>query len=426
MYYQNGGYQGFPQPDAYGTARRTALLRHKIVKAQAKAKLVGILYLLASIAIAALACLPMLTLDGTAEGNLWVLTFWKPFLQIKSISTFTPQQWISLVVSVFYALILLTVAINLLRSFGKLKWLFKRRPSRLNGYNRNVFAMEDMGKLFSSSFYVLLAFTFLIYLLTKSSGTKLVIAPPYAIVAAGLGIVIHFLCGAVGGSIHLYVVENGMIEEERRKGSVLVPVIRNLIQLGVVGAIAWFMLQTNAIATLLHILVSRNFAAITQNPVASIYPVAHLLVFLCWLVLLKHATGIAEYDRDGAYAAGALVFRSFAFITVLVAGGAVAVQFYLTQQFVRDCLFIALIALLAFVIELILRKYPSDKVEDFEDIEVEDFIDSANAMVPQRYGYPQAGYPAQPFPPYGAPQTGYPQAGYGAPEYDFYYEGIDD
>ena len=405
MYYPQS-YQSVPQTQANGLARRTALLRHKIAKAQAKAKFIGMIYFFAAFAIAALAFLPMLTLDGTGAGALWVVTFWKPFLSLKNFSALTPENYVQLAIAALYALILITVTVNALRCCGKLKWLFKRKPSRLNGYNRNVFAMEDLGKLFSWSFYVLLTVTFFIYLLTKGAGAKIVLAPPYALIAAAVGAFVHFFGGLAGGSIHLYVVYNGMIEEEKRIGTVLIPFIRNLLQFAVVGVIGWFIVQTNAIETLLYVALTRNFATVLQNPLAFAYPIAYLLIFVCWLVLVKHATGIAEYDRDGAYSPRRAVFRVFTFFILLFAAAAVAAQFYVTKQFTRDCLTIDGVALISFIIECILRKYPCEKEEDVEDVAFDNFMDVANVMGMPQYAYPSTGY-------------GYPQAGYGYPQSNF-------
>lgn len=419
-YYQNG-YQNDPR-FAGGSARRTALLRTKIAAAQSRAKTVGIIYLLASIALAALAFLPMLTLNGTAEGNLWVLTFWKPFLYFKDFKSIDGAKISELVVALLYTLILLSVVINVLRSFKKLGWLFKKKPSRLNGYNRNVFAMEDLGKLFSGSFHIIIAFGVLIYLLTKGNGATVSMNPPYAIVAGALALVVHFVCGIAGGSIHLYVVENGMIEEEKRRGFLIVPFVRNLIQFAAVGGICWFMLKTNAIAELASVVVNLDFDAITKDIMAFVPKAAVLLVYLCWLVLLKHATGITEYDRDGRYASGAYNFRIFAFLTLLFAGAAFGIGHFVQKKTVYEYLYVALIALGAFVVEIIFRKYPDNRQEDSEDIEADEFMDTANAMVPAPapYGMPQGyAYPPMTQAPYGYPQA--PQSPYGYPQGDYGY-----
>ena len=104
----------------------------------------GILYLIATVFLAAMAFLPLVY--GTSVGSMWVKNFWKPFLELKNIKTSETAVILNAFVALVYALLLLTVVINVLKSLSKLGRLFKKRASRLNGFNRTVIAMEEIDR----------------------------------------------------------------------------------------------------------------------------------------------------------------------------------------------------------------------------------------------------------------------------------------
>ena len=387
-FYPQNGYQ----PDPEIEARKKALLRERIAYAHSRAKTIGVLYLLATIALAALTFLPMLSVGGSFNGNLWVANFWKPFTYLKNFKGMISDKakFTEFIITVCYLLILLTSVINVVRSFAKLNWLFKKKPSRFNGYNRNVYAMEDLGKIFSGTFYVLFVFTLLIYLV-KDGQAKIVTAPPYAYIALGLWVVVHFVLGLCGGVIPLYGNDRGKLYEEKRRGSLLVPVIRNVLQIGVVGAIGFFMLKTGAFSEIFNEVIVLNFKGMLTNWGTYLSSMLMIAAFLCWLVLLKHATSTTEFDRDGCKAIGMLNFRIFSLLIALLAVGAFAVDFYFYKAYFLNFAYIAGISLVWFIVEVCLRKYP-DNPDNSEEIEVDLLMDRIDAQMtppvqPQYYQY---------------------------------------
>ncbi len=337
------------------TPQNRAAFKRKIENAHARAAVVGILYFLAIIALAVLAFFPMLSIGGV---NLWVLTFWQSFTALKNLQGITFAIILDLTVAVFYALILLTVVCNFLRSVKKLGWLFKRRPSRSNGYNRNVYAMESLGKLFSGSFHTLVAFSFLIYLLSKEPA--IATQPIYLYIALGVGALVHFLGGLIGGGISLFAVEGGMLHEEKRRGCVFVPFLRNLLQIVAVAGVGLFLVRSAQVLKLANILRETEFAGVLGKWRELVAPLAFFLVFVWLLPLIKHATGIAEYDREGFEASGRNTFRAFTFLTFLTAIGGVVAEYLFAGVWCLDGVYIAIVALLSFIIEVCLRKYPDD------------------------------------------------------------------
>ena len=386
-YYQNGY-----QPDPEIEARKKALLRERILHAHTKAKTIGILYLLATIALAALTFLPMLAVGGSFNGKLWVVNFWKPFSFLKNFKGMISDKakFTEFIITVFYLIILLTSVINVVRSFGKLGWLFKKRPSRFNGYNRNVYAMEDLGKIFSGTFYVLFVFTALIYLI-KGGDTKLFAAPPYAYISLGLWVVVHFVLGLFGSTIPLYGNERGKLYEEKRRGSLLVPIIRNVLQIAVVGVLGFFILKTGAIPKIANEMLVLNFKGLIVNWGTWLSAMLIVVAFLCWLILLKHATSTTEFDHEGCRAIGMANFRVFSLLITLLAIGAFIVDYYFFKTYVWNFAYIAGISLVWFIVEVCLRKYP-DNPDNSEEIEVDLLMDRIDAQMtppapPQYYQY---------------------------------------
>jgi len=338
------------------TPQNRATFKRKIGNAHARAGVVGVLYFVAIIALAIIAFFPMLSVGGQ---NLWVLTFWKSFAELETMQGITFALILDLTASVFYALILLTVVCNVLRSFKKLGWLFKRKPSRSNGYNRNVYAMESLGKLFSGSFHTIVAFSFLIYLISKDVAFSS--QPLYLYLAVGVGLGVHFLCGLIGGGVSLFAIEGGALHEEKRRGGLFVPFVRNVLQIVAVAGIGLFLVKSAQVETLAELLRGSEFAGILTRWKELLAPLVFFFVFVWLLPLLKHATGIAEFDREGYEASGRNTFRAFTFLTFLTAIGGVVAEYLFAGVWCLEGFYIAGIALLSFVIEVCLRKYPDDK-----------------------------------------------------------------
>ncbi|MBQ8657535.1 MAG: hypothetical protein IJ506_00180 [Clostridia bacterium] len=345
------------------TPHNRAAFKRKIGNAHARAKAVGTLYFLATIALAVLAFFPMLSIGGV---NLWVLSFWERFAALKNLQGVTFAVILDLAVAVFYALILLTVVCNVLRSFKKLGWLFKKKPSRSNGYNRNVYAMEDLGRLFSGSFHTILAFSFLIYLISKDA--TIALQPLYAYIALGVGFGVHFLGGLVGGGVSLFAIEGGAMHEERRRGSVWIPFLRNLVQIAIVAGIGYFLIKSGQILFLAETLRASEFTGILAKWKDLLVPAVFLVVYLWLLPLLKHATGLTEYDREGCEASGMKNFRIFTLLILLTSGATVVVEYIFAGAWLLQGVYIAGIALLGFIVEICLRKYPNDR-DDSDEIE---------------------------------------------------------
>jgi hypothetical protein len=369
---------------------KAALLVKRVKKVQGRAKFVGFLYLLGAIALAAaVVALPMLS--GTVLGNamLPVLTFYAPIVALfeggagsimANLQGLTEAGVAELLVSLFYAFLLLGVVINMLRAFKKLKWLFKRRASYTNGFNRNMYAMDDLGKRFSGSFGALVNFYLLIYLLSAVNAE--VTVTMYGLITVGAAAFIHLFAGIIGARVTLFTLDDN-VQEIRREFGVFTYFVRNLIQIAAVGAIVYFFLPVATLGAelpkLTQALIAVDVAAIVNIPV-----LVELVAWLCIFVLVKHATASTEFNRDGIDGAGMKNFAVFSFfaaiaiaaLVVLPMVGVVPAVEEMNMQIVTT----AGIALGAFLLDVIIKsRRPKAKKKkkaavNNEEVGVEEYL----------------------------------------------------
>ncbi len=348
--------------------RRAALtsrglyLRKRIAGNRSRAKFVGGVYLLAIIALAGVVgYFPLLTHE---LASLDVMSFWKIFKPstFKNFSLSNTALVYELAVSGLYGLMLLGLVINVFRGLGKLGWLCKKSANHSYGFNRNVYAMEDLGRIFSGSYAVVLFTYFLIAVLCKDfNGKTYQIDKIIMLSVLGGGVFLHLFCGLLGTKVRYYDFDNGQILEETRIVGRFAPLFRNLLQLGAVFVTMYFFLRLTTINTVIPELFKRSTIKELIKDVPKLIGVAAQVgILLCLAVLTKHATAITEYNFDGANGAGMKNFRVFSFFTALIAGGVIAFRYLFVKGAKLDVnlLIIGCIAFVMFVIELIMRKMP--------------------------------------------------------------------
>lgn len=382
------------QRGVFSGARPDAQVRKRIVATRARAEFVGFLYLLGLLGVAAIVCFPMF------ENPLAVLdvtVFWKEF---KNPDLKSENGIVMFANAVMYGLILLTAAINVIRGFTKLSWLFKKRASKSYGFNRNVYAMDDLGKLFSGSFAAAVIFYFLIYLL--SDGGKFT---DYAYIALGGCLFFHFFCGFIGGKASLFDMHKGVgVLEEKRVVGRLAPIVRNVLQLLATATMMYMFFKATSLRDLLFFVLGKGNAEILQKDIAKEFVsyisfALQLITLLCMFVLIKHATAATEFDIDGTLAKGMKNYRVFSFFVVLSAGGTALCRYIFGEvEFVLEggmyalnavkslstpLIILAAIAFVMFIIENVMHNMPhvikgkQDKEElkeaSFEDEDEEGF-----------------------------------------------------
>lgn len=373
---------------------KAALLKHRVGVIHGRAKFVGVLYLIGTVAFAALAILSTM-IDGTVLAinkafpllNLPVMTFYQPIVTLfENVNALTTDVLLAAVVGILYAILLLTVVINVFKALSKLGWLFKRRASYTNGFNRNMYAMDDLAKCFSSSFGAILILYLQIYLLTASAEVTVTVNMiGYITLAAGLAL--HLLCGVIGGTVTLFTTADNM-EEEPREFGVFVFFVRNLIQLAATAASVYFLAPQSGLLgglkdIVYNVVEKSNTAWLMQNVMTLLPTAAELLAWVCISVLIKHAVSETEFNRDCLDGAGMKNFTVFSlFAALLIAAIAVLPMLQmgaaLTQEKMLAVIIAAAVAFVAFVLDCIVK--PRHR-GDYDDVDMEAYFRGGNIII---------------------------------------------
>lgn len=336
-------------------SKKYVYMKKRITKAQSKAKNVGFLYLLGILAVTALACLPLMVIsDELIVHQLGVMSFWKVFVELANGAE---PVILALIVAAIYALMLVVLVVNVIRALGKLGWLYKRKASRVYGFNRNVYAMDDLGKLFSSSFATVVGAHLLIAALVAGVEVQML---GYALL--GVGLFIHFVCGLAGGNVSLFDIDNGVVEQKREYGRVSV-VVRNVLQIAATAALFYFILTTHMLRVhIFELFVNNEISALLADPMQLIVPAAEIVGVLVVLGMLRYALGTTEFDIEGKETAGRKSFLLLSFLALVCFGGSLAYTVVLAgAEMPQATMIMAAIAAAAFLAEIILCAFPKVK-----------------------------------------------------------------
>ena len=373
---------------------KAALLKHRVGVIHGRAKFVGVLYLLGTIAFAVLAALSTM-IDGTVLAinktfpllNLPVLTFYEPLVALfQNISALTADILLDGVVALLYAILLLILIINVFKALSKLGWLFKRRASYTNGFNRNMYAMDDLAKIFSSSLGAIVILYLQMYLLSAAPNAALSVNM-VGLITLGVGLALHLLCGVVGGTVTLFTTADTM-EEEPREFGVGVFFVRNLIQIAAVAALVYFFIPQSGLYTALNdvaynVVEKANTAWLTANLTSLLPAAAELLAWVCISVLIKHAFSETEYNRDCLDGAGMKNFVVFSLLaTVCLAAVMVlptlGIGAALSQEKTTAVIIATAVAFAAFLLDCIVK--PRHR-GDYDEVDMEAYFRGGNIII---------------------------------------------
>lgn len=379
---------------------KATLLKKRVRKIQNRAKFTGILYLLGTIGLVAIAaCLPLLTGTCITDGvTMPVLTFYQPIVDLfakgtEAFTSLTAAKITDLIVVGLFGIMLLTMAINVLRSIGKLGWLFKRRASYSNGFNRNMYAMDDMAKRFSNSLYTLIVMHLFIYLFScgvDAEGQAVAAQiTTNAYIALGVGFGLHFICGLIGGTVTLFSTGD-RVEEETRENGLFVFFVRNLIQIAAVAAIAYFLIQESVLVAkiqeLLRLILEEGKPIVEIDWMSAIPAGIELIAWIFIAVLAGHAIADTEFNRDGVVGSGMRNFAIFAFLTALALAAAIALPMLgigvakVATELNQNLLIAAAVALVAFLLDCIIRPRARDD-SGYDDVDMDAYFQGGE----QRY-----------------------------------------
>lgn len=353
----------------------------RVKKVHSKAKFVGMLYFLGTIALAVLSCLPTILIDGA---KLWIVDFWKPYTTLFSAE----RNIYAVVISTLYLFVLLATIINALRAFGKLGNLLRKNHKKVGRLKQNMQAMDDMGKRFSGSLAAIIIFHFLIYIispLTLEGRPAIELAMPFAYISIGGGLFIHFFAGLIHGTVSNFDVSGPItnVVEEKRECGLFVYFFRNLVQVAAVGVILYFFTNICNFSGVVVALIGG------VNPLAGAELLKHILplllqivIVICLLIMIKHATAATEFNLYGMQGSGMRNFRVFSFFVFMAAGVGFMLDYvYYKPDYPMENLIIGGVALGAFLIDCIFKsrqkkntkrmEAPQKQEEEEEEEEIE-------------------------------------------------------
>ena len=355
--------------------QQNATLKNRIVKTRGRAKWVGVVYLAASFLLLIAACFPMMKSDYVKVG---LPAVWREFTLSSFKSMSTAVNIIPFLLALLYIAMLILLFVMFCRAVWGIGGLFKRKANKKYGFNLNVNAMQGMGKVFSDMFAIVLSVYFVIFVLSGSGKPNVLFY-----VTVGLGLAVHFTCGLRGGKASYFDVdENGQMVERRRLVGRIAPFCRNLVQLVGVFVMAYLFLRTSRIHECIEAMLKKDVWVnhFLKNVVSFASLLLQFVTGISLLVLLKHATGTAEFDMEGTQASGMKNYRVFAFFIFLASGATFAYRFLFGEVALRYLeieertvitisrwtdqisLILAGLGLAMFVFEVIMRNYPRERV----------------------------------------------------------------
>ncbi len=346
-------------------------MKKRIKKAHSMAKFAGALYLLGSIALFAFFFLPVLKITVGAE--VWkvsIATFFDPIADFKAELSYNTV--VLLPVAILYALMLVVGAINLITGFAQLSGLSKKNPTKMKGYNRNLYAMEKLGRCFSGTFITFIFSNLLIYSVSVAEYSF------YVYIALGAGAIIHFLGGLVGGKIAYYDIEETVVEY-KRTSKISVFFLRNLLQILATAAIVWFFVRNATLNGTMQILSFKGGWDRIVGDTTFLIDSCLQVALLVWLfVLINHVFHATEYNREGMKGNGMKNWRIFGFLTMGTAVAWLFVNQSLAGKWNLEILYIAIVAFAMFVLDLVIKSKKTGYVSSTVELPVAQTVEESN------------------------------------------------
>ena len=346
--------------------RHTLSLKKSIARTRRRARRSGFLYLLGVMACVGFAIFPLI---GMPLVNTEVFDFTVEGLK----GTFTELEFMSVAFwnATLYALLVLATVINLFRALKKVNWLFKRKGSKVYGFNRPAYAMEAIGERCTGSFAAIVLTYFVMCVLAGVDVTKFVMDDVFfMLVAVGLGLLIQVLCGPCGARLSFFVsVQGSEISEQKSEAKPFKALLSNLVQVVCGLAMMYFFLTVSTVSDGVDTIVNDGFATLTADMTKLIPFALQALLMLFMLGFVKHAMGITEYNAAGKIAPGMKTARVLSVFILLLSGGAWAYGYMnkgAEEELVFDLLIVAGIAFFVLLVEIFLKRDKKVKEEEEE------------------------------------------------------------
>ena len=338
---------------------KLTLTKKRIKAVQNRAKWAGFFYLLGTIALAA-AGLVFPLIDNTilAGGEMPILA---AINVVSNLGTATLDgiTLINLGIVAVYLVASLILVVNAFRSLGKLGWLHKRRASYTNGFNRNMYAMDDMSKFFSKSFAALINSHIVIMVGSTLAGVEAKVSIMGLLVLAA-GLLIRLFVGLLEAKVTLFTTGD-RVEEEKREYGVGVFVLRSLLQVVATAGIVYLFVTNSGFGGngVLYAIVT-DPATIASNP--GLIPfVVECVAWLFVFGLVSRVVSAAEFNRLGMDAPGLKTYRVVTFFVFVLTAALAVLGGMNVNLFI-----VAGVALLGFILDCCIRPHYSDNDTDYE------------------------------------------------------------
>lgn len=371
-----------------------AAMRKKVKKVHNKNRLVGVLYLIGTLLLIVLAFFPCLKIKFADGGeSLSLLSFFKALLLVFQGNVS------ALFVFLLYLIMTFILLVFFFRIFSQFRRVMRKNDRNVNACNRNLSAMEKMGDMFSFVFTTVVIMNFLMYILTPTTGDMMVqrnepIFELFGYIFLVLGLVIHFVAGAIGGTSSLFIV-GVSVEERKRADSIVLYVVRNAIQVVATLAIVYFV---TPVLTIHNYIASFDFSAFSTNSSIMLGFLLQIVAVVFIIFLIKNAMSTIEFNLMGMDVSGFHRTAIFSLLTGLVCVGAFLVDKNWSVNppaMIYNYLIAGIAGIVCFILSLAIRpRMP--KEEDTEEIREWKDVNAAKPERPGQEKAPQVQQPQQP------------------------------
>lgn len=349
--------------------------RKRIKKAHSKAKLVSGLYTLGSLVLMVLVFLTTLNVKFAGNYSLSIATFFRPLIGIGKKFDF-----VAILIMVLYLFMVIFAIINFFKCFSKFGRILRRSYKNITTCNKNMLLMEEAGDAFSRTLvaYVMISFIITMLSYAQVDATGKVMQMPFTLfglVALGVGLLIHFIAGSIGGTISIFIV-GASVEEKQREDKIGIFFLRNLVQVIIIAAVWYFFVPATNLYDQLGLMIDKSPECLLTNPSSDMLAFIGLIlqpVACIWIIfLIKHSLSTTEYNLSGMYGPGMNVFRVFSMFTAITAVGLFLLDLF-KGEMISNYLLVAIVAFVGFILDLIIKPRIPREPEPEEEVEEEEF-----------------------------------------------------
>ncbi len=344
-------------------------LGKKVRTAHRKMKIVGAIYLVATIVLAVMAALfPVMEIKRKGNPSdtvqLGVMTCWNIF-SWKEVGL---SEVLSLLSVLLYVIMLIAVIANVVRIVTKIGSVFSEKVNQGAGFNMNFYALKKVDRVYSGSLSVIVIFHFLIGLICGGENIA-VLSGAYMVL--GVGLFFHFLCGVMGGKLSLFAYDESVrdIIELKRENGRSAAFFRNLLQICIVFAAIKVFFEINVIHSfLLGVLGEEN----TGMNMSELIKLVLQVVMVVWLIVMaNHSLSATEFKMfnvefklTGKKSSGMKRFHIFALLLMLSSIGFTVINMISGGEISIIALAMPLLALAGFLIDIFIgvKKTPEEDI----------------------------------------------------------------